>query len=52
VLVYPDAEYEAALDLIDRSAPYALTGAVFAADRPGDRDGARTAALLRGQHST
>jgi 1-pyrroline-5-carboxylate dehydrogenase len=33
VMVYPDAEYEATLDLIDRSVPYALTGAVFADDR-------------------
>jgi 1-pyrroline-5-carboxylate dehydrogenase len=33
VMVYPDAEYEATLDLIDRSVPYALTGSVFANDR-------------------
>jgi 1-pyrroline-5-carboxylate dehydrogenase len=33
VMVYPDADYEATLDLIDRSVPYALTGAVFATDR-------------------
>ncbi|HXM56625.1 MAG TPA: L-glutamate gamma-semialdehyde dehydrogenase, partial [Candidatus Dormibacteraeota bacterium] len=33
VMVYPDAEYEATLDLIDRSVPYALTGSVFATDR-------------------
>jgi 1-pyrroline-5-carboxylate dehydrogenase len=33
VRVYPDAGYEATLDLVDRSAPYALTGAVFATDR-------------------
>ncbi len=33
VHVYPDAEYEATLDLIDRATPYALTGAVFARDR-------------------
>lgn len=33
VHVYPDAEYERILELIDRTAPYALTGAVFADDR-------------------
>jgi 1-pyrroline-5-carboxylate dehydrogenase len=33
VMVYADADYEATLDLIDRSVPYALTGAVFANDR-------------------
>jgi 1-pyrroline-5-carboxylate dehydrogenase len=33
VMTYPDQEYEATLDLIDRSVPYALTGAVFAGDR-------------------
>jgi 1-pyrroline-5-carboxylate dehydrogenase len=31
--VYPDRRYEETLDLIDRSVPYALTGAVFATDR-------------------
>ncbi len=33
IRVYPDAEYEAELDIIDRASPYALTGAVFATDR-------------------
>jgi 1-pyrroline-5-carboxylate dehydrogenase len=33
VMVYRDAEYEATLDLVDRSVPYALTGSVFATDR-------------------
>ncbi len=33
VMTYPDADYEATLDLVDRSVPYALTGAVFADDR-------------------
>ena len=33
VMVYPDQEYEATLDFIDRSVPYGLTGAVFATDR-------------------
>jgi len=31
--VYPDAEWEAALGLVDSGSPYALTGAVFAEDR-------------------
>ncbi|PXY26651.1 1-pyrroline-5-carboxylate dehydrogenase [Prauserella sp. PE36] len=33
VYVYPDGEYERVLELVDTSAPYALTGAVFADDR-------------------
>jgi 1-pyrroline-5-carboxylate dehydrogenase len=31
--VYPEGEYEATLELVDRTAPYGLTGAVFARDR-------------------
>jgi 1-pyrroline-5-carboxylate dehydrogenase len=31
--VYPEGEYEQTLDLVDRTAPYGLTGAVFARDR-------------------
>jgi len=31
--VYPEAEYEDTLDLVDRGTSYALTGAVFAHDR-------------------
>jgi 1-pyrroline-5-carboxylate dehydrogenase len=31
--VYPEREYEQTLDLVDRTAPYGLTGAVFARDR-------------------
>jgi 1-pyrroline-5-carboxylate dehydrogenase len=31
--VYPEGKYEETLDLVDRTAPYALTGAVFADDR-------------------
>lgn len=31
--VYPDGKWEETLELVDRSAPYALTGAVFAGDR-------------------
>lgn len=33
VYVYQDADYEQALELCDRTSPYALTGAVFARDR-------------------
>jgi 1-pyrroline-5-carboxylate dehydrogenase len=33
ILRYPDDRYEETLDLIDRSTPYGLTGAVFAQDR-------------------
>jgi 1-pyrroline-5-carboxylate dehydrogenase len=31
--VYPDGEWEETLELVDRTAPYALTGAIFAEDR-------------------
>jgi 1-pyrroline-5-carboxylate dehydrogenase len=31
--VYPEGEYEETLDLVDTTAPYGLTGAVFARDR-------------------
>ena len=31
--VYPEGEFEETLDLVDRTAPYGLTGAVFARDR-------------------
>ena len=31
--VYPENDYEETLDLVDRTAPYGLTGAVFARDR-------------------
>lgn len=33
IYVYPDAEYAETLDLLDKTSPYALTGAVFARDR-------------------
>jgi 1-pyrroline-5-carboxylate dehydrogenase len=33
VYVYPEAEYESTLDLVDRSVPFGLTGAIFAEDR-------------------
>ena len=31
--VYPDGEWEETLDLVDKTAPYGLTGAIFADDR-------------------
>ncbi|HEY7768071.1 aldehyde dehydrogenase family protein, partial [Longimicrobium sp.] len=31
--VYPDAQWEDTLRIVDKSTPYALTGAVFATDR-------------------
>jgi 1-pyrroline-5-carboxylate dehydrogenase len=31
--VYPEGDYEQTLELVDRTAPYGLTGAVFARDR-------------------
>src|SRR4029079_4331222 len=34
----PEKEWRAALELIDRTSPYALTGAVFAADRKAIED--------------
>jgi 1-pyrroline-5-carboxylate dehydrogenase len=33
VFVYPDAEWEKTLQVVDQTSPYALTGAVFANDR-------------------
>jgi len=33
VYVYPEKKWDATLDLVDRTSPYALTGAVFANDR-------------------
>jgi 1-pyrroline-5-carboxylate dehydrogenase len=35
--VYPDAKWEETLALVDRTSPYALTGAVFSRDRKGVR---------------
>ena len=43
VYVYPDAAWSETLSVIDRTSPYALTGAVFARDRRAVR--AATAAL-------
>ena len=40
--VYPDAKYEETLGVIDRTSPYALTGAVFATDRAAARLAAST----------
>ncbi len=33
IYVYPDAEFDAILDLVDGTSPYALTGSIFARDR-------------------
>jgi 1-pyrroline-5-carboxylate dehydrogenase len=33
VHVYPEREYGATLELVDRTSPYGLTGAIFATDR-------------------
>ena len=33
VYVYPEDDFEATLDLVDSTSPYALTGAIFAQDR-------------------
>ena len=35
--VYPDAQWEDTLSIVDRTSPYALTGAVFSRDRVGVR---------------
>ena len=35
--VYPDAKWEETLAMVDRTSPYALTGAVFSRDRMGVR---------------
>ena len=37
---YPDAAWTATLEIVDRSSPYALTGAVFARDRAAIRQAA------------
>jgi len=37
VYVYPDAEYEDTLDLLDETSPYGLTGSIFATDRTAIR---------------
>lgn len=33
IYVYPDADFEETLDLLDETSPYGLTGAIFATDR-------------------
>jgi 1-pyrroline-5-carboxylate dehydrogenase len=38
--VYPDAKWHETLDVIDRTSPYALTGAVFSRDRRAIREAA------------
>jgi 1-pyrroline-5-carboxylate dehydrogenase len=39
--VYDESDWDGALDLIDRTAPYGLTGAVFAEDRAAVQDASR-----------
>jgi len=39
-LVYPDAQWNEVLGTVDRTSPYALTGAVFAEDRAAVRQAA------------
>jgi 1-pyrroline-5-carboxylate dehydrogenase len=36
--VYPDAKWEETLGILDRTSPYALTGAIFSRDRRGVRE--------------
>ncbi|MDE2981249.1 MAG: L-glutamate gamma-semialdehyde dehydrogenase [Gemmatimonadota bacterium] len=38
IYVYPDNEWSETLDTVDRTSPYALTGAVFSQDRTGVRN--------------
>lgn len=38
IYVYPDAEWAETLKLVDRTSPYALTGAVFSQDRAAARE--------------
>ena len=38
--VYPDGQWQETLDIIDKTSPYALTGAVFARDRAAVRQAA------------
>jgi 1-pyrroline-5-carboxylate dehydrogenase len=40
VYVYDDAKWSETLELVDATSPYALTGAVFAADRARSREAA------------
>jgi 1-pyrroline-5-carboxylate dehydrogenase len=47
VYVYPDATWRETLDLVDRTSPYALTGAVFAQDRAALVEADRCCATLR-----
>ena len=43
--VYDEKRWDETLELVDETAPYALTGAVFATDRAAIERGARRAAL-------
>ncbi len=50
VYVYPDAEWTATLELLDRTSPYALTGAVFARDRAAVREADRVLRYAAGNY--
>ena len=50
--VYPEGEFEETLELVDRTAPYALTGAVFAEDRARHRARRRRRCATRPATST
>ena len=49
VFPYPDSDWGSVLDLVDRTSPYALTGAVFANDRAAVDEAAARSPLRRGQ---
>jgi 1-pyrroline-5-carboxylate dehydrogenase len=50
VYVYPEREWEQALELVDRTSPYALTGAVFANDRAALRQANRALRFAAGNY--
>jgi 1-pyrroline-5-carboxylate dehydrogenase len=50
VYVYPDARWKETLELVDRTSPYALTGAVFARDRGAIGDAERTLRFSAGNY--
>jgi NAD-dependent aldehyde dehydrogenases len=45
--VYPEGKYSETLDLVDRTAPYGLTGAVFARDRSRSSSPTRSSSTRR-----
>lgn len=50
VYVYADAEWSETLELVDRTAPYALTGAVFARDRAALQEADRVLRYTAGNY--